>query len=50
MVFEAARARPKKLVLVHIVRMGATDQELLAGVRAGGFAGVATIGHDLDRY
>jgi len=46
----AARARPKKLVLVHIVRMGATDQELLAGVRAGGFAGVATIGHDLDRY
>jgi ribonuclease Z len=45
-----ARARPRRLVLVHIVRMGATDEELLAGVRAGGFAGPTLIGHDLERY
>jgi ribonuclease BN (tRNA processing enzyme) len=46
----AAKSRPRRLVLVHIVRMGATDQDLLAGVRAGGFTGPVTIGHDLDRY
>lgn len=45
-----ARAKPKRLVLVHIVRMGATDQELLAGIRAGGFKGIVTVGHDLERY
>jgi ribonuclease Z len=45
-----ARARPKKLVLVHIVRMGGTDEELRAGVRAGGYAGPVMIGRDLDRY
>jgi ribonuclease Z len=46
----AARARPRRLVLYHIVRMGGTDQQLLDGVRAGGFTGVVTIGRDLDRY
>jgi ribonuclease BN (tRNA processing enzyme) len=46
----AARAQPKLLILTHIVRMGATDEELLAGVRQGGFSGTAVIGHDLDRY
>jgi len=44
------RARPRHLVLVHIVRMGGTDEELMAGIRAGGFTGPVTIGHDLDRY
>jgi len=46
----AARARPRRLVLHHIVRMGGTDQELLDGVRAGGYAGAVSIGHDLERY
>lgn len=46
----AARAQPRRLVLHHIVRMGGTDQELLDGVRAGGFTGAVTIGHDLERY
>ncbi len=46
----AARAQPKRLVLHHIVRMGGTDEELIAGVRAGGFTGPVTIGHDLERY
>jgi len=46
----AARAKPKLLILTHIIRMGATDEELLAGVRKGGFAGRVVIGRDLDRY
>jgi ribonuclease BN (tRNA processing enzyme) len=45
-----ARAKPKPLVLTHIVRMGGTDAELIAGVRAGGYHGPVSIGHDLDRY
>jgi ribonuclease BN (tRNA processing enzyme) len=46
----AAKIRPKLLILTHIIRMGATDDELLAGIRAGGFAGRVVIGRDLDRY
>lgn len=46
----AARAKPRLLVLHHIVRMGGTDEELLAGVRAGGYTGDVVIGRDLDRY
>jgi ribonuclease Z len=46
----AARARPKLLVLYHIVRMGGTDDELLAGVKAGGFTGRVVIGRDLQRF
>ena len=46
----AARAKPKLLVLTHIIRMGATDEELLTGIRKGGFAGRVVIGKDLDRY
>jgi ribonuclease BN (tRNA processing enzyme) len=46
----AARAGVRHLVLYHIVRMNGTDEELLAGVRAGGFTGPVTIGHDLERY
>lgn len=46
----AARAQPRLLVLHHIGRMGATDEQLLAGIRAGGYAGRVAIGHDLDRY
>lgn len=47
----AGRAAPRRLVLVHITgRLGATDAEILAAIRAGGFAGPTCIGHDLDRY
>jgi ribonuclease BN (tRNA processing enzyme) len=46
----AARIQPKLLILDHIVRMGASDDELLAGVRAGGYLGRVVIGKDLERY
>jgi len=46
----AARAKPKLLILTHIIRMGSTDEELLAGVRAGGFSGPVRVGKDLERY
>jgi ribonuclease BN (tRNA processing enzyme) len=46
----AARAHPGLLILYHIVRMGASDRELLEGVRRGGFAGRTVIGVDLARY
>ncbi|HTQ48497.1 MAG TPA: MBL fold metallo-hydrolase [Polyangiaceae bacterium] len=45
-----ARAQPRLLVLTHLMRMGGTDAELLAGIRAGGFRGHVEIGHDLARY
>ena len=46
----AARAGVRQVVLSHIVRMGGTDAELLAGVRAGGFPGPVRIARDLDVY
>jgi ribonuclease BN (tRNA processing enzyme) len=46
----AARIKPKLLVLTHIIRRGATDEELLAGIRKGGFNGPTVVGHDLSRY
>jgi ribonuclease Z len=46
----AGRAAPKLLILSHIIRMGATDEELLKGIRTGGFSGRAVVGHDLDQY
>ena len=46
----ASIARPKLLVLTHLVRMGGTDEDLLAGIRTGGFSGKVVVGKDLDRY
>jgi ribonuclease Z len=46
----AKRIQPKLLVLTHIVRMKASDAELLAGVRRGGFQGPTVVGHDLERH
>jgi ribonuclease Z len=46
----AARAKPKLLVLTHIIRMGSSDDDLLAGIRAGGFTGEVRVGKDLERY
>ena len=46
----AALAKPKLLVLHHIVRHGAEDDDLLAGIRAGGFKGPVAVARDLDRF
>lgn len=46
----AAKAGVKQLILSHIVRMGGTDAELLAGVQQGGFRGPVRIARDLDAY
>ncbi len=46
----ALKAGVKQLVLSHIVRMGGTDDELLAGVARGGYRGPVRIAKDLDAY
>ena len=46
----AAGARPKLLIVDHVMRKGASDSEMIAGVRRGGFQGRVVIGKDLDRY
>jgi ribonuclease BN (tRNA processing enzyme) len=46
----AVRIRPRLLILDHIIRMGASDEELLAGIRSGGYQEKVFIGRDLDRY
>jgi len=46
----AAMARPRQLVLTHVVRAGATDAELIAGIRAGGFQGTVVVGKELAHY
>ena len=46
----AARAKPKLLVLTHILRYGASDSALTAAVRRGGYEGRLAVGHDLGRY
>lgn len=46
----AARAKPKRLILTHVLRMGGTMDEVLAGVRRGGFGGTVVIANDLDRF
>ena len=47
----AAVAQPKLLILDHVVgRLGATDTDIIAGIRKGGFAGRVVVGKDLERY
>ena len=46
----ASRAQPKLLILTHIIRSGSSDDDLLAGVRSGGFTGPVRVGKDLERY
>jgi ribonuclease BN (tRNA processing enzyme) len=46
----AAKAGVKHVVLSHIVRMGGTDEELIAGVRKGGYTGLLTIARDLQVF
>ena len=46
----AAKAKPKLLLLSHVLFMGAAEQEVLDGIRRGGFAGRVVIAKDLGRY
>lgn len=46
----AAIAKPKLLVLSHVLFLGGTEQELLDGIRRGGFTGPVVIAKDLGRY
>jgi ribonuclease BN (tRNA processing enzyme) len=46
----ASRIQPGLLVLHHVLRMGGTDEELLEGIRAGGYAGRVVIAKDLDVF
>jgi ribonuclease Z len=46
----AARARPKRLILSHVLRMGGTMEEVVAGVRRGGFRGQLDVAKDLDKF
>jgi ribonuclease Z len=45
----AAEIQPKILVLTHLIRMGASDDELVQGIRKGGYNGRLIVGKDLDR-
>lgn len=46
----ASRAKPKLLVLTHVVRAAESDSSLIAGVRLGGYIGRVVVARDLDRY
>jgi ribonuclease BN (tRNA processing enzyme) len=46
----AASAKPKLLLLSHVIFMGAGEQEVVEGIRRGGFAGRVVIAKDLGRY
>jgi ribonuclease BN (tRNA processing enzyme) len=46
----AARVAPGVLVLYHVLRMGGTDEELLAGISEGGYTGRVVIARDLDVF
>jgi ribonuclease Z len=46
----AARIKPRLLLLTHIIRFGSTDDDLIAGIRRGGYSGVVVVGKDLGRY
>ncbi|HKI77925.1 MAG TPA: MBL fold metallo-hydrolase [Ignavibacteriaceae bacterium] len=46
----AKRINPKVLVLYHILRYGASDQDLIEEVKKGGYKGKIIIGKDLNRF
>lgn len=46
----AASAKPRLLLLTHVIFMGAGEQEMLDGIRRGGFTGRTVIARDLGRY
>jgi ribonuclease Z len=46
----AGSAKPRLLVLTHVLFMGASEEEIIAGIRRGGFTGRVVIARDLARY
>ena len=46
----AEQSNPKLLILYHIVRSKATDEDLINGIREGGFKGKVIIGRDLQTF
>ena len=46
----AARANCKLLILSHIIRFGGSDEQLLTGIRKGGYAGRVEVAKDLARF
>lgn len=46
----AARIQPGLLILDHVGAFGGTDEDLIKGVRQGGFGGRVVVGKDLSRY
>lgn len=46
----AAEAAPALLLLTHVVWLGGTEGEVLAGIRQGGYKGPVVFGRDLERY
>ncbi|MCG6913668.1 MBL fold metallo-hydrolase [bacterium BMS3Abin03] len=46
----AEQSNPKLLILYHIVRLKATDEDLINGIREGGFKGKVVIGKDLQTF
>lgn len=46
----AAVVQPRLLVLHHVLRLGGTDEDVVAHVRRAGYAGPLAIGKDLDRF
>ena len=46
----AARSNCKLLLLTHTIRFGGTDEQLLVGIRKGGYTGPVMVGKDLERY
>jgi ribonuclease BN (tRNA processing enzyme) len=45
-----ARIKPRLLLITHTMLFGATAEQMIAGVRRGGFSGEVVIGKDLGRY
>lgn len=46
----AAAAKPGLLLLSHVLFMGASEQDVIDGIRRGGFAGRVVMAKDLGRY
>ena len=46
----AAKAQPRVLVLTHVIFLGGTEEDVLAGIRRGGFEGRVVFARDLGRY
>lgn len=46
----AAAAKPGLLVLSHVLLLGGTEDELMAGIRRGGYRGAVVVARDLQRF